>query len=317
VLGRNLSFGPWVVFGAVLVFTYVLHGTEHFAALTVLGIFVILAIALDLLMGFTGLLSLGQAAIFGASAYTSAFLTVKLGWAAELAILMSILMAFSVALLMAPILRLAGYYFVMATLVASLISAALMKNWTSVTGGASGFLGIEHLKLFGFQFQSQLQYHVLIWAIAMGVVVLALNIRNSRFGQALAAVREDETAAQAFGIAPATLKIQIWLISAALTGLAGALYAHYFRYISPDQFDIHVIIMLLIMVSIGGAGSVYGAIIGAACVRFFPIVFAGLEHYMMLTFGIAIVAATVLMPSGLYGALQKLTTRVLAVRGRT
>lgn len=315
MLGRNHFLGPWFICGAVLICSYMLYGTEHFAALTILGIFVILAIALDLLMGFTGLLSLGQAAIFGASAYTSAYLTVKLGWHAEPAILMAVLMAVSVALLMAPILRLAGYYFVMATLVVTLIGAAVMRNWTSVTGGASGFLGIEHLKLLGFQFQTQLHYHVLIWVIAMGVVVLALNIRDSRFGQALVAVREDETAAQAFGIAPDRLKIQIWLISAALTGLAGALYAHYFRYISPDQFDIHLVIMLLIMVSLGGAGSVYGAIIGAVCVRFFPIIFAGLEHYMMLTFGIVIVVVTIFIPGGLYGVFKTLTARILAARG--
>jgi branched-chain amino acid transport system permease protein len=317
VLGHNSYSGLWMPVGVILVGSYFLHGTEHFGALTVLGIFAILAVALDLLVGFTGLLSLGQTAVFGASAYTTAFLTVKLGLGPEVAIAAAVLMAFCVALLMAPILRLEGFYFVMATLIAALIGTAIMKNWTSVTGGASGFLGLQHLKLFGFQFQSPMHYHVLIWTIAMAVVVLALNIRNSRFGQALAAVREDETAAQAFGIAPTQLKIQIWLISASLSGLAGALYAHYFRYISPDQFDIHVVIMLLIMVSIGGMGSVYGALIGAACIRFFPIVFSGLEQYMPLAFGVAIVVVTLLMPGGIYGAAQKYSARLRTLFARS
>lgn len=310
MLGAKQYRGVILLIGAVLAGSYLLYGTEHFVALSVLGIFAILAVSLDLLIGFTGLLSLGQAALFGVSAYCSAYLTVRLGWPVELAIIAAILVAVATALFMAPILRLEGFYFVMATLAVSLIAGALMRNWTSVTGGASGFLGIEHLRLFGFQFQTPIHYHILIWTIAVIVVILALNIRNSRFGQALTAVREDETAAQAFGIAPARMKMQIWLISAAFSGLAGALYAHYFRYISPDQFDLHVVIMLLIMVSVGGPGSVYGAIVGAACVRFFPVIFSDFQNYMTLAFGIAIVAVTVLMPGGIYRAIEKLSSQL-------
>lgn len=291
--------------------------TEYFAVLIAAGIFAITAVSLDLLLGYAGQLSLGQAALFGVSAYTTAYLTVTKGWSPEPAALAAIGAAVLLALLTSPILRLQGFYFTLATLSVTLIAETIMRNWIDVTGGSSGFLGIGRLSLFGTEITSQTSYYLIVWATLAVLVLLALQLGRSRFGRALLAVHEDEIAAQAMGVPVRSVKIRVWLLAAAFSGISGVLYAHYLRFISPGQFGLLPTIMLIIMVVIGGTGTIYGAVIGSIFVRILPVLFADFEEYSPLIYGLSIILFTVLFPGGIFGAVRDLIQRMRGSRSDT
>jgi branched-chain amino acid transport system permease protein len=278
--------------------------SEYFSVLTIAGIFAITAVSLDLLLGYAGQLSLGQAALFGVSAYVTAYLTVTKGWSPEPAALAAIAATMLVALLTSPILRLQGFYFALATLSVTLITETIMRNWIDVTGGSSGFLGIGRLSLFGTAITSETAYYVVVWSVLAVVVLLGLQLGRSRFGRALLAVHEDEVAAEAMGVPVRSVKIRVWLLAAAFSGISGVLYAFYLRFISPSQFGLLPTIMLIIMVVIGGTGTIYGAVIGSIFVRILPVLFAGFEEYSPLIYGVAIIAFTIMFPGGIYGAVR-------------
>lgn len=289
--------------------------TEYFSVLTLAGIFAIAAVSLDLLLGYAGQLSLGQAALFGVSGYTTAYLTVKQGWSPEPAALVAIAATVLVALVTSPILRLKGFYFALATLSITLIAETIMRNWIDVTGGSSGFLGIPRLSLFGAEITSDTAFYVVVWAVLAIVVLLGLQLGRSRFGRALLSVHEDEVAAQAMGVPVRSVKIRIWLLAALVSGVSGVLYAHYLRFISPAQFGLLPTIMLIIMVVIGGTGTIYGAVVGAVFVRLLPVLFSGFEEYSPLVYGVAIIVFTVLFPAGIYGATRDRIRRLRTRRG--
>jgi branched-chain amino acid transport system permease protein len=284
--------------------------SEYFSVLTIAGIFAITAVSLDLLLGYAGQLSLGQAALFGVSAYVTAYLTVTKGWSPEPAALAAIAATMLVALLTSPILRLQGFYFALATLSVTLIAETIMRNWIDVTGGSSGFLGIGRLSFFGTEITSDTAYYVVVWSVLAVVVLLGLQLGRSRFGRALLAVHEDEIAAQAMGVPVRSVKIRVWLLAAAFSGISGVLYAFYLRFISPSQFGLLPTIMLIIMVVIGGTGTIYGAVIGSIFVRVLPVLFAGFEEYSPLIYGIAIIVFTIMFPGGIYGAVRDLIQRL-------
>lgn len=286
--------------------------SEYFAVLTIAGIFAITAVSLDLLLGYAGQLSLGQAALMGVSAYTVAYLTVDRGWSTGPAALVAIVVTLLVALGTSPILRLQGFYFTLATLSVTLIIETVARNWVNVTGGSSGFLGIGKLSLFGVDLSSPTSYYVVVWAVLAVVVLLGLQLGRSRFGRALLAVHEDEDAAPAMGIPVRSVKIQIWLLAAVISAIAGVLYTFYLRFISPGQFGLQPTIMLIIMVVIGGSGTIYGAVIGSIFVRILPVLFAGFEEYSPLIYGMSIIIFTIAFPDGIYGTARKWLRRARA-----
>lgn len=307
---RSLYIG-WAVFVALAaVPPLFLVETDYFPVLTLAGIFAITAVSLDLLLGYAGQLSLGQASLFGVSAYTMAHLTVTLGWSPMSAAPVAVLATVLVALLASPILRLQGFYFALATLSVTLIAETIMRNWIDVTGGSSGFLGIGRLSMFGATITSDRAYYAVVWAVLAVVVLMGLHLGRSRFGRALLAVHEDEIAAKAMGIPVRSVKIRVWLLAAALSGISGVLYVYHLRFISPGQFGLLPTIMLIIMVVIGGTGTIYGAVVGAIFVGILPTVFAGFEEYSPLIYGVSIILFTVLFPGGIFGASRALVLRL-------
>lgn len=310
-------YGKFALFAVIAVLPVVLFTeSPYFSTLVLAAIFASVAISLDVLLGFAGQLALGQTALFGVGAYTAAILTLKHGVSTELGMLAGVGAAVVVALAISPLLRLRGFYFALATLAQVLVAHEVFTNWISATGGASGLVGIGQFEFLGLTFVTQTDYYLFAYVVLLIVVLAALHMRNSRFGRALLAIREDDTAAQALGIPVFSMKFRVWLVAAAFAGLAGVVYAYYLRFLSPAQFGLEPAIYVLAAVVIGGAGTVYGAVIGVAVVWLLPDVLAGFQEYAVLALGVAVILLMVFTPDGLAGALSRFIGTLRArVRG--
>ena len=223
----------------------------------------ILAMGLQLLVGMAGLLSLGQAAFYGVGAYASAIATAQFGVPFPLAFLLAGLAAGAASLLLIPIVRLKGPSLAVATLGFGIIVHLVLLNEDWLTGGSIGMMGIPRPGIGEHMLESERSLYALCATVALTVFLGLERLQASRFGRALQAISQDEDAARASGVAIVRTKAKCFLIAASTAGLAGSLYAHVEGYLSPDSFDVSKSIDILIMVVVGGLGSLPGAVAGA------------------------------------------------------
>jgi len=285
---------------AVSVFGLATENTYYLQLMTFIGINTLLALGLNMLMGYTGQVSLGHAAFYGIGAYTTAILSGTYGvnpWLAlGCAVAVAVLIAFIVGL---PTLRLSGYYLGMGTLGFGMIVNIVIREWAGVTGGASGFVGIPVLEAGTLVFMSGASYYFLVWGIVLAAMVICRRLLASRTGRALRAIHDGEKAAAATGVNTHALKLEIFMFSAALGAVAGFLYAHFVLFISPESFGFMVSIKMVTMVVIGGMASIWGALIGAAVLTLLPEVLHGFAEYEMIIFGLILMVVMIFMPQGL------------------
>jgi branched-chain amino acid transport system permease protein len=274
------------------------------------------AVALSLVMGFAGQVSLGQAAFFAVGAYVSGVLTATYnwnGWAAlPVAVGAAALLAFAVGL---PIFRLSGLLLAMATLAFGIIVYYVLVNWSAVTGGPSGLTGVPPLAIGGVRFDTDARMLWLAWGSLLFVLTVAGNLVDSRIGRALRALHGSEAAAEAVGIDTARLKLGVFVLAAAVTALAGSLYAHYLTFINPSPFGFAYSVELLVMVVLGGAASLWGAVLGAAAVVLLvealraalPLLTVGhgAAEYEIALFGVLLMIFMIFLPSGLAGLARR------------
>jgi branched-chain amino acid transport system permease protein len=285
---------------AVSVFGLATENTYYLQIMTFIGINTLLALGLNMLMGYTGQVSLGHAAFYGIGAYTTAILSGTYGmnpWLAMVcAVAAAVLIAFIVGL---PTLRLSGYYLAMGTLGFGMIVNIVLREWAGVTGGASGFVGIPMLEAGALVFMSGASYYFLVWGIVFAAMIICRRLLASRTGRALRAIHDGENAAVAIGINTHFLKLEIFMFSAALGAVAGFLYAHFVLFISPESFGFMFSIKIVTMVVIGGMASVWGALLGAAVLTLLPEVLHGFAEYEMIVFGLILMVVMIFMPQGL------------------
>jgi branched-chain amino acid transport system permease protein len=275
--------------------------------LVFVGINTMLAIALNLLLGFAGQISLGQAAFYGLGAYLSGVLTATHGWNPWLALLAAALGVGLLAFLIGfPILKLKGHFLAMATLGFGIIVYIVFNEYVDVTGGPSGFPGIAPLSLGDLQFDSDLKSYYLIWGMALLVMLLAVNLSQSRIGRALRAIHDSEVAARVLGVNARLLKVQVFTCSAVISCLAGSLYAHTVTFISPSTFGFHFSVELLTMVIIGGLGSIYGSCLGAALLTLLPELLRTFQDYDIVVYGLLLILMTMFLPGGLVQGVSAL-----------
>jgi len=287
-----------------------LPGRYYLNVLIFIGIHTLLAVGLNLLMGYAGQISLGHAAFFGLGAYTSGILSATYQVSPWLAMLAAVAVTVTVALLVGiPTLKLTGYYLAMATLGFGIIVHICFKEFTWLTGGPSGLVGIPSLRLGGLVLDDPWSYYYLVWAVVLGAISLSLNIVDSRVGRALRAIHDSETAAAASGVATAQLKIWVFVLSAVYASVAGSLYAHFVTFISPSSFDFMFSIKLVTMVVIGGMASIWGAILGAATLTVLPEVLAVFHDYDIIIFGTILMVVMIFMPQGLTRGVLDLVGR--------
>jgi len=266
-----------------------------------IGINTIVALGLNLLMGYAGQVSLGQAAFVGVGAYASAILSANMGispWFAMAAgVALSALIGAAVGV---PLLKLRGHYLAMGTLGFGMIVHIVLVQWESLTGGTIGIMSVPPLKIGGISFDSELKMYYLVAASVIVAMALAANIINSRVGRAMRAVHGSEIAAEMSGVDTARYKLQVFVLSAAMAGYAGSLYAHHTTYVHPDSFGFHYSIYLVVMVVIGGMASIGGAIFGAGAVTLIAEHLRSFEEFSTVAFGFILVAIMVFLPAGLW-----------------
>jgi branched-chain amino acid transport system permease protein len=290
----------------------------YLAQLTFILIYSIAGLGLMLLAGFTGLFSLGHAAFLGVGAYTQAVLTnagVPFPVALAGAALLSAAVGFVVGL---PALRVKGIYLGIATLSFGFIVEEVLARWESVTGGNAG-IHIKPPEIMGWKLSSGEDFYFLCLLITVVATLAILNLLRAPTGRAFVAIRDSEISAQSMGIHLAYYKTLSFSLSAALAGIAGALYAHKLHFISPDQFNILQSIDLLLMIVIGGLGSVHGAFLGAIFLITMPQFISIVKDYLPpvigmapglqgLVYGAVLIAFVLFEPLGLYGRWLKIRT---------
>lgn len=266
-----------------------------------IGLNVILAVGLNLLMGYCGQISLGHAAFFGIGAYASAILTVRFGWNPWLAMLAGLAAVFIIANLIArPILRLRGHYLAMATLGFGIIVHIVMVQAGNWTGGPDGMWGIPTLSIFGWQVNTDLRWYFVVSAVALLVIWVSLNLTASRPGRALRAVHGSEFAARMMGVDTAKTKVNVFVFAALCGSLAGSLFAHQQAFVSPESFNFFFSIELVTMVVLGGMASTFGAAFGAGVLTMLPEFLVVFEDYEVIMFGAILMGVMIFMPQGLF-----------------
>jgi branched-chain amino acid transport system permease protein len=291
----------------VLALPWSIDSNYYLRLINVALIYSLLAVSLNIVLGYAGQIALGHAAFFGIGAYTAALLTAGgsgfLFWPAFLAA--GAVTGLSGLLIGIPTLRLKGHYLALATLGFGEIMKVIFFNWREVTHGMDGISGIPAPSL-GFV---ALQYDQSYYYLAAGVLALVLiacwRLEKSKYGRRLAAIRDAELAAGTSGVHVPRLKIIAFVLSAIVAGFAGSLYAHLVTFISPDVFVFDVTAQLLSMVLIGGIGTTGGPVLGAFVLTFLPELLRVSKAYYMLIYGCGLAALIVFLPTGLFGVLNR------------
>ncbi len=266
------------------------------------GIYIILALALNVVVGFAGLLNLGFVAYYAIGAYSFALLNTKLGmgfWtAAPLAIMITTAAGFLFAV---PALRLRGDYLALVTLGFGEIVRITLNNWDSFTNGPNGIGGISAPAFFGISLDTLTSFYYLVLVFVVITIIVMKRIQKSKLGRAWTAIREDETAALAMGIQTVRYKLYAVSFGAFWAGIAGCLFASKMRFISPESFSFMESVLILCMVILGGLGSIAGVIVGAVVLVALPEVLREVQMYRMLALGAGIVFIMIFRPQGLFG----------------
>ncbi len=264
------TLGWYLVLIAACLAAPLILGTYGVSLLILIGINIIVALGLNLLTGYTGQVSLGHAAFFAVGAYASAVLTGKFGISFWLALPAAGLVGAVFGIIVGlPALRLKGLYLAIATMGFGFIVEEIIVQWEGVTNGVNGlspkrpFLGSISLA------SDQAYYYLVLVTVFLAILVLKNLLRTSS-GRAFLAIRDSEIAAESMGINLSVYKTASFCISAFYTGIAGALFAHFMRFIGPENFTIMESISFLVMILVGGLGSVHGSVFGAVFITFLP-----------------------------------------------
>lgn len=272
-------------------------------------IYAIVALGLNLLIGFAGQVSLGHAGFLAIGAYASALLTQRLGWPFILALPTAGLVTGAVGFLLGlPALRLSGPYLALVTLGFGLAIPQLALWRGDLTGGAGGLRELPPAALLGLELRSEQTFYYLALAVISLLTLLAYNLVNSHTGRAFVAIRDSEIAAQAMGVDLVRYKTMVFAVSAFYAGIAGSLYAHLIRFISPESFTVFLSVEFLTMIVVGGLGSVPGSIVGALFLTALPELFSRLpllkdfKNLFIVVFGAILILTMLYFPRGLAGA---------------
>ena len=335
VMGLGVFIAIIVVFGLIetiepfgLRFRDLTGGMITFDTLIRIGILTIVVVGLNLLMGYAGQISLGQAGYYGIGAYVSAILCTMAPrhhllpgisdtwWWPWLVIVVAMLVTGGFAYLIGkPILRLRGMYLAMATLGLGVVMYTVFREGGGLTGGHDGISGIPRLSIGSFTFWPIERYYWLVWAAAIAVIIIGLNVINSRWGRGLRAIESSEVAASTMGVDSAKYRVQIFVLSAMMASLAGSLYAHFQALVAPGPFGFVPSVELVCMSAVGGMASVWGAALGVTFfflvkevlrARMYQLLGVGGE-YELIAYGIILILVMIFMPQGLsFGGVKAL-----------
>ena len=271
----------------------------HLIVLNIIGLNTIVVVGLNLLVGFAGQISLGHAAFYGLGSYFSGILTVNYGFPLWPAMFVAMVATGGIAYLIGyPALKLRGHYLVMATLGFGIIIHILMGELEHFTGGHDGLIGIPPLSLGSLTFDNDFNNFYLIWTFVFFCLLAARNLLNSRVGRALRAIHGSEVAANSLGVHTASYKVKVFVLSAMFASIAGSLYAHYITFISPSTYDFYYSIQVVTMVIVGGMGSLWGSLFGAAILSLISEALHIAKQYHIIAYGVLLSLILIFLPEG-------------------
>lgn len=293
------------VLAAVLI-PFVVTDNGIMSGLVIAAILFMTLMGLDVLMGYAGQVSLGQAGFMAIGGYTSGYLSINY----ELAPLLSILAGIAVSLACAAVLsvvtlRLRGLYLALATLAFGLLIDSCAVGFIDITGGPSGLVGIPHFAIGGFTFANPRAMYYLVLALDVVILIALVGALRSGFGRALKAIRSDQMAASALGVNIVRYKLAAFMISVTLASLSGSLYAFFFNFLSPEMVGTSRSLELVAMLIIGGESTLVGGLMGALLLTLLPVIFAPLAIYKTFASGALLVSSFLYLPQGLFGVVTQ------------
>lgn len=295
----------------MLCIPYLTNDPYYLHVLIMIGICCLLSSSLNVLVGYTGQLSIGHAAFFGIGAYTSALLSIAFNFTFLISMLFSgITAGFFGICLGLPTLRLRGSYLVITTIGFAEIVRYVLMNWKSLTRGPLGLFGIPPAEIsipfiFKYEFLTKTSYYYLTYSIVFVCIGIIWRIIDSNIGKSFIAIRENETLADSLGINCTKYKVYAFTLGAFFAGIAGSLYSHYILFISPETFNIAESAVILAMVLVGGAGTKIGPIIGSAILVILPEILRGVSQYRFFIFGVVLLFSVIFMSTGIMGIIKK------------
>lgn len=309
VTNKNRQLIIFLIFAAAaLSAPFFLKGNYLLNVLVFVGINTMLALGLNLLLGYAGQISLGHAAFFGMGAYISGIITSRYPIEPFLVIILAAVCVGALAFVIGfPILKLKGHYLAMATLGFGIIMYIIFNETVDWTGGPSGLSGIPSLRIGSLIFDNDWNNYYLIWVFTLAMMLLAINLSQSRIGRALRAIHDSEVAARVMGVNARMLKVQIFTISAVISAVAGSLYAHVMTFIAPASFGFNFSVELLTMIVIGGLGSVYGSFLGAVILTLLPEFLRVFQDLDIVIYGLMLILMTMYMPGGLVSGIEAMS----------
>ncbi|MEH2509214.1 ABC-type branched-subunit amino acid transport system ATPase component/ABC-type branched-subunit amino acid transport system permease subunit [Nitrobacteraceae bacterium AZCC 1564] len=301
----------FLVFAIILVAVPLMADNEYELRLFMLFlIYGVIAIGLNVLVGLTGLVSLGQAGLFALGSYTGAILATRLGFDIVASSIGAAIVSGAFGVLLAyPTVRVRGVYLAVVTIAFGIIVENVAIEWQSLTGGTTGLSSIPRPNVFGIRLSGFAFYGVLAGTLFV-FTLLIHNLKISRYGRTMVAVSQSETAARALGINPAGLRTLAFVISSVTAGIAGAFYAFLNSYISPDIFTFSDSVRFLLMVILGGAGSTFGPVIGAYILTYLPEYLQQFQLWQKFAYGALLLLVMFVLPRGIIGTLRLVFDRV-------
>ena len=305
-MNRRLRIGYAAAAAALAVFPLVAGlfsgGRYWLGVMNDAGLYAVLALSLNVILGDAGLFNMGHAAFYAVGAYTTAILSTQWGvpvlWTLPLCGIVAAVFAAAVA---RPVVHLRGDYLLIVTIgLGEIVRIALVNDVFGLTGGSNGIFGIARPSIAGMRIRTPQQFLYLIWGFVAFTVFLFHRLAQSRFGRALNYLREDEVAAEGSGVPTARYRLMAFALGAAWAGMTGTLYAAKMTIISPESFGFWESVVVFLIVILGGSGSIPGVIAGAALVVGLPEIFRGFATARMLVFGAVMMVMMVFRPQGLF-----------------
>ena len=289
----------WMALAATVAVLPVLTANTYYLYVAIsAGLLTVVTAGLNVLVGFSGQMSLGHAGFYAIGAYTAALLTVRAGWNPWLAVFVAILLSALVGAGVAgAALRVSGPYLAMVTIAFGIIVEGILVEWVSVTGGPGGVFNIPKPSLFR-------SYWIVMGAAALALW-LARNLRRAAWGRAFLAVRGSEVAAESLGLSAYYVRIMAFTVSAGFAGAAGGMFTFVNGYVSPDSFTLQTSILFLLALLFGGEGTVAGPAIGSLVLTGLPELLTSLADYRLILYGGLLMCSIYWLPAGVVGALRK------------
>ena len=288
----------------ILVLPNIAANEYELRLITLLLIYTIIALGLNVLVGLTGLISLGQAGLYAIGAYTAAILATRLGVGLVPGLILGMALAGAFGVLLAyPTVRVRGVYLAVVTIAFGIIVENVAIEWDDLTGSWVGISNVPAPTLLGLPLDTR-SYFIVVGASAVIAYLVNLNLMNSRFGRAMRATAQSEIAARSLGINVVMIRTLAFVISAMAAGAAGVFYVYLNKYISPDIFSFTDSVRFLLMVILGGSGTALGPVVGASIMTYMPEYLQAFGHWQSFAYGLLLAAVMFFLPRGIVGSIE-------------